>query len=177
MTLPPDSISRGAFELRRGPWPGLLGDVVAMHGRYYAANWQFPVVFEAKVAAEMGSFLTRYDAASDLVLSVVGVEPRATASITLDVSDPALPRGVGHIRWFVVEDHWRGKGVGRRLLEDVVAHARGCGLASLYLTTFRGLEAAATLYRQAGFAVTDEREGQTWGRTVVEQRLELSLKE
>ncbi len=50
MTLPPDPISRGAFELRRGPWPGLLGDVVAMHGRYYAANWQFPVVFEAKVA-------------------------------------------------------------------------------------------------------------------------------
>ncbi len=51
----------------------------------------------------------------------------------------------------------------------------GLPLASLYLTTFQGFDAAATLYRRAGFAVTDEKTGATWGRTVIEQRLELQL--
>jgi len=161
--------------VRRGPWPGLLGDVVALHGRTYATGWNFPTSFEAKVATEMACFLSRYDSARDLVLSVAGSDGRTSASITLDVSDPDLVPGQGHVRWFIVAEDWRGQGVGQRLIGEAIDHARRLPLASLYLTTFQGLDAAATLYRRAGFAVTDEKAGATWGRTVVEQRLELTL--
>lgn len=160
---------------RRGPWPGLLGDVVALHGRTYAEGWNFPTSFEAKVATEMAEFFCRYDPARDLVLSVAAPDGRASASITLDVSDPELAPGQGHVRWFIVADQWRGRGVGRQLIDEAIAHARRLPLASLYLTTFRGLDAAATLYQRAGFAITHEQAGATWGRTVVEQRLELAL--
>ena len=43
---------------------------------------------------------------------------------------------------------------GRRL--RALGFARESGLASVYLTTFRGLDAAAALYARAGFTVTDE---------------------
>jgi hypothetical protein len=72
--------------LERGPCPGLLGDVAAMHGRYYAKHWGFPIVFEDKVAREMGAFLQRYDPARDLILWL-GDEHRVRGSITIDGSD------------------------------------------------------------------------------------------
>ena len=46
---------------------GLLGDLAALHGRYSAGHWGFPVFFEDKVAREMGEYLSRYDAAKDHV--------------------------------------------------------------------------------------------------------------
>lgn len=158
-----------------GPRPGLIGDVAALHGRYYAANWDFPVYFEAKVASEMAAFFSRFDAARDIVLSVDGADGRIAAAITLDVTDPALPKGQGHLRWFIVSDELRGRGLGRRLIGDVLAGARERRLRSIYLTTFRGLDAAAKLYGDAGFRVTDECEGATWGRTVTEQRLDVDV--
>ncbi|MFM9943307.1 MAG: N-acetyltransferase family protein [Hyphomicrobiaceae bacterium] len=170
-------MSAGAdnIEIQRGPRPGLLGDVAALHGRYYAAHWDFPTAFETKVAREMAAFLDRYDAARDLALAVDGGDARVGASITLDVSDPDLLAGEGHVRWFIIGDSLRGRGLGKALMAEVLAFARTTELTSIYLTTFRGLDAAAKLYRDAGFIVTDERAGTTWGRTVIEQRLELRL--
>lgn len=162
------------FERHKGPQPGLIGDVAALHGRYYATHWSFPTEFEAKVAREMGDMLQRFDPARDLVASIADGD-RIQASVTLDGSDPDLSPGQGHLRWFIVDDALRGRGFGKRLLTEALAFARATGLRSVYLTTFRGLDAAASLYARAGFVVTDEREGRTWGRTVVEQRLEVTL--
>ena len=63
----------------------------------------FPVLFEDKVAREMGEYLPRYDAAKDLVLWG-GDRERVTRSITIDGSDPALASGQAHLRWFILHD-------------------------------------------------------------------------
>ena len=55
-------------DINAGPVPGLLGDVAALNGQYYSEHWGFSVFFEKKVAKEMGEYLSRYDAAKDLVL-------------------------------------------------------------------------------------------------------------
>jgi GNAT superfamily N-acetyltransferase len=158
----------------RGPKPGWLGEMIALHGRYYAAAWDFPLSFEAKVAAEAAAFLARYDKARDLVLTV-GLPDRLIATLTLDSSDPALEPGETHLRWFIVDEAARGMGLGRRLVETALDFARGSGARSMYLSTFRELEAAGALYRHAGFRVKSETAGSTWGRTVTEQRLHLAL--
>ena len=157
-----------------GPMPGLLGDVAAMHGRYYARDWGFPVYFEAKVAREMGEFLLRYDPARDLVSSV-SEDGRILGSVTMDGSDPDAATGQGHLRWFILDESLAGQGLGKRLLGDAVYFARDAGLSSIYLTTFRGLEPAGTLYARAGFRVVSEKAGESWGQVVVEQRLEMAL--
>ena len=157
-----------------GPSPGLLGDVAALHGRYYAAHWDFPVMFEDKVAREMGAFLQRYDPARDLVLRVEERD-RVLGSITIDGSDPELADGQAHLRWFILHESLAGQGLGKRLIDTALQFARDAGFRSIYLTTFKGLGAAMSLYERAGFKVVDEQEGRTWGNTVLEQRLELSF--
>jgi hypothetical protein len=42
----------------------------------------------------------------------------------------------------------------------------------VYLNTFAGLDAARALYERAGFHLVDEIEGESWGRTMREQRFE-----
>jgi GNAT superfamily N-acetyltransferase len=165
---------RNSITITPGPVPGLLGDVAAMHGRYYAREWGFPTYFEAKVAREMGDYLLRYDPARDLVESVLE-DGRILGSVTMDGSDPDAAPGQGHLRWFILDDSLAGQGLGKRLLGDAVGFARNAGFSSIYLTTFRGLEPAGTLYARAGFRVVSELAGETWGRAVVEQRLELDL--
>ena len=157
---------------RVGPQPGLIGDVAALHGRYHAREWAFPPMFEVKVARELGAMLARFDAQRDLVIGGER-DGRFIASITLDASDPELRAGEGHLRWFIVDTGLQGHGVGRGLLDATLGFARKSGLTSVYLTTFRGLDQAAALYCRAGFVVTDEKPGETWGRVVIEQRLEL----
>jgi phosphinothricin acetyltransferase len=50
-----------------------------------------------------------------------------------------------------VERGWRGRGVGRRLLEALVARARGHGYHKLVLSAFPFNEAGMQAYRRAGF--------------------------
>lgn len=162
----------GEPNIHSGPIPGLLGDVAAMHGRYYAEHWDFPVFFEAKVAREMGDFLGRYDAAKDLVLWT-GDESQVTGSITIDGSDPQLDPGWAHLRWFILGEELAGQGLGSAMIDQAIAFAQDVGFRAIYLTTFDGLHAAMALYHRVGFRVVEEVAGETWGRTVLEQRLEL----
>ncbi|MSP05734.1 MAG: N-acetyltransferase [Acetobacteraceae bacterium] len=130
------------------------------------------MTFECKVGQEMAEFLSRYDPERDFLLSAVVTE-LVRASVAIDGSDPLLPLGLAHLRWFVVDAALRGQGVGKQLLSEAIEFARDAGFAGVYLTTFRGLEAAAALYATAGFRVVAEEVGESWGREVAEQRLEM----
>lgn len=169
-----DTLMEDQIALHLGPAPGLLGDIAALHGRYYAAEWGFPLTFEGKVACEMGEFFSRYDDTRDFVLSLKSSD-HFLGSVIIDGSDPQHPVNEAHLRWFIIDRSLTGKGYGKKLLTEAIAFARRTAFELIYLTTFRGLESAATLYVEMGFSVVDEREGQSWGRTVTEQTLEVSL--
>jgi len=160
--------------LLRGFRPGLLGDVTALHGRYYAAHWGFTTFFEAKVASGLAAFASRYDPARDLVLSVAEGN-RTLGSVTIDGSDPAAPEGLLHLRWFILAEEAHGKGLGRALIDEALAFSRGSGRPGVYLWTFDGLTAARRLYDRAGFVLVEEHPGDTWGTRVTEQRFVLKF--
>lgn len=69
--------------------------------------------------------------------------------------------GSGRLRFFVVDAVVSGRGVGQRLLDEVLEHANARGLGVLDLWTFAGLDAAAHLYRRVGFELVEERMGET----------------
>ena len=153
--------------IQRGWRPGLVGEVVRAHGSYYAREWNFGPFFEAKVAREMGEFLARL-APPDLLLSAWDGET-FLGSLTLDATDPTLEPGQAHLRWFIMSDAARGRGLGRQLVQAGMDHLRANSFASCYLTTFAGLDAARRLYEQAGFTLTREEEAESWGTRVREQ--------
>lgn len=159
-------------EIHRGYMPGAIGRVIELHGTYYHAYWGFGAFFEAKVARELAEFIGRYDAKHD-GFWIATVDGRVEGSITID-GVHAADMGA-HLRWFIVSDALRGKGVGNRLMRAAVDFCRSNRYNRVYLWTFEGLHAARHLYEQAGFALVEQHRGAQWGTEVTEQRFELRL--
>jgi ribosomal protein S18 acetylase RimI-like enzyme len=79
------------------------------------------------------------------------------------------------LRWFLVHPDHRGRGLGRELLNKALQFSRNRGFKSVFLFTVSDLKIAAHLYQWAGFRKTAEKTHQIWGKTIKEERYELSL--
>ncbi|OAN55203.1 hypothetical protein A6A04_11090 [Paramagnetospirillum marisnigri] len=154
--------------------PGAIGDIAALHGRHYARDWGFGVYFEAKVARELAGFVSPLpDQDCGLWLARDG-SGRILGAVALDGREPD-GMGRAHLRWFILDDAARGKGLGARLLDQAVAFGRHRRISGIYLWTFAGLDAARGLYESRGFTLVEQRSGDTWGTPVTEQRFELTF--
>jgi len=80
------------------------------------------------------------------------------------------------LRWLLLRPDMRGRGLGRKLVEEALAFSRDAGYSSVFLWTVSTLPAAARLYRSAGFEVTEVLTHELWGRLVTEVKYELDLK-
>lgn len=69
----------------------------------------------------------------------------------------ALGPDDGEVKSMRAADGWRGRGVGRAVLDAIVHEARARGYARLYLETGTtpAYAAALSLYRRAGFVACD----------------------
>ena len=160
------------IQVVRGYRPGSIGRVVELHGTYYHEHWGFGLFFEAKVATELAAFLGRYDGQRDGFWTASaggGIE----GAIAIDGSRAATEGA--HLRWFVLSDALRGRGMGNRLMEAAIGFCRICNYKRVSLWTFEGLDAARHLYEKNGFSLVEHRKGTRWGREVNEQRFELQL--
>ena len=151
--------------------PGLMGEVAAWHGRYYAQSWNFGPEFEAIVAAGISDFSNRMNDQKCRIFSA-WKDDEFLGSISVD-NDGDPDQSLAHIRWFIMSDAARGKKIGRPLFERAMSFIEQSNYEGAYLTTFKGLEAATRLYTDAGFTLSSEAEGNTWGTPVVEQRFDI----
>ena len=159
-------------EIIKGYIPGAIGRISELHGAYYHKHWGFGLFFEAKVAAELSEFLLRYDTHKDGIW-VATQNDRVEGSIVMD-GIHAETDGV-HLRWFILSDVLRGKGVGRMLVEKAMAFCREKSYRKAHLWTFEGLDAARRLYLEAGFRLVRQKRGIQWGTEVNEQYMEADL--
>lgn len=158
------------FEINSGYAPGTIGRITELHSTYYFDHWRFGLYFEAKVATELSGFFQRYDISRDGIW-VATVNSRVEGSIIID-GIHAETEGA-HLRWFIMSDALRGKGVGKKLLNSAIDFCNIKGYKKIYLWTFEGLNAARYLYENAGFKLTKQQSGAQWGTTVREQYFEL----
>ena len=159
-------------QIVRGYVPGSLGRVAELHGTYYHEHWGFGLYFEAKVATELAAFLSRYDEQRDGFWTVLAGD-RIEGSITIDGAHAAVEGA--HLRWFIMSDGLRGKGVGNQLMDTAMDFCRSRAYKRVYLWTFEGLNPARHLYEKNGFRLMEQHKGNQWGREVNEQRFELEL--
>jgi ribosomal protein S18 acetylase RimI-like enzyme len=158
--------------IRRDLRPGDLGAIVAHHGRMYLDQYGLNAEFEAKVAASVADAAKRGFPRENEGIWIVERDGEHAGSIGLtDEGD-----GLAMLRWVVLDPALRGRGLGRRLVEEVVAFADAAGYQRLALETFSDLTAAAHIYRSVGFEVVWDQRGPRWGRDeVTYQRYELEL--
>ena len=161
-----------AVHIRPGFFPGVIGNMVAMHAEYYAAEWNFGLYFESQLAMEIAAFAERFDDRQDCLLCAL-FEDKLAGCIAVD-SLHLQERGA-QLRWFMLDEPLRGTGVGKTLLQRALAFCRQRHYQTIFLHRFDGLQRARQLYDKAGFRVTDEHHSRRWGTSVNEQEMELRL--
>lgn len=105
---------------------------------------------------EVVGLLTGYRQPDEMALTTgdpSGVHPVFVPLIGLEAEAP----GTWYINAVAVYPAWRGRGVGRLLLERADAHAAETGARGLSLITADVLPAALRLYEKHGFSVRAER--------------------
>jgi L-amino acid N-acyltransferase YncA len=90
------------------------------------------------------------------------------------VSHRACYAGVAEVSLYVASD-WRGQGIGKRLLEALIASSERHGIWSLYSSTFPENEASTRLQISCGFRVVGRRERiarhrGAWRDTIITER-------
>lgn len=158
------------YRIESGYISGTIGRISELHGTYYNEHWGFGLYFEAKVATELSEFLLRYDKNCDGIWIAI-LNNRVEGSIIID-GIHSENEGA-HLRWFIISDTLRGKGVGRKLINRAIHFCKGKGYKKIYLWTFEGLNAARRLYEEVGFQLIKQQNGVQWGTTVNEQYFEL----
>lgn len=155
-----------AWSLEPGATAGLADRIVALHGAYYGPAAGFGPAFEAVVRGGLMAFLPRLDNPANQIWRVT-LGGAVEGAIAIDGED--LGHGIGQLRWFITSDSLRGRGAGKALLAAALAHADALGFAETRLWTFAGLDAARALYERHGFRLTEEQDGDQWGKVVREQ--------
>ena len=150
--------------------PGDLGEIVRLHGVLYAEEYLLDNTFEAYVAGPLSEFLLSKDREGQRIW-VVEAEGKVAGCIAIVRSG----EGVAQLRWFLLTPETRGKGLGKRLMEEAVEYSRRAGYRRIILWTFSELEAAIALYRRWGFQNTEEKTHHIWGRDLTEEKYELEL--
>lgn len=171
-TRQPAGTTSGGASIRRATEPGDLGEVIALHGRLYTAEYGMDQTMEAYCAAGIGRFaLDRAERGPEAgELWVAELDGRILGSVALLAEE-----GTGRLRWLVLDAELRGRGVGRALVDTSLDYARGRGFPGVFLTTIAGLDAAHGIYRKAGFELTGSRPVATWGIETEEQRFDLAF--
>jgi DNA-binding MarR family transcriptional regulator/RimJ/RimL family protein N-acetyltransferase len=169
LSLPQEAVGgyQPQFTIAEGYQTGMIGDIASMHARTHGHIIGMGPTFESVVSRAMAEFMTRVGKPMNNSWSVLD-NGAVIGSITIDGED--LGNNIAHLRWFILSERLRGKGVGRALLQKALDHSDNLGFDEIHLWTLKGLDAARVLYEKNGFTLAEEYVGDQWGKAVTEQK-------
>ncbi len=156
--------------IETGYRPGIVGQMIDMQARFYATVG-LGRGFESGRAIDIAQFAERLERPLNRLWHAT-IAGAVVGTVAVDGEDMAP---AAHLRWFIVEEEIRGRGIGRCLLAAAIAFCEANTFPEIRLETFKGLNAARRLYDEAGFAVVHEERGTKWGAEVTEQTLAKQL--
>lgn len=148
--------------------PGDLGFVVHRHGKIYGDEYGYGVSFETYVASGIYEFYKAYDPQRDRVWICEHNGSMIGFLLLMHRENNAA-----QLRYFYLESAYRGIGLGKKLMSLYMDFLGKCGYTSSYLLTTHELGSAASLYVRHGFKLSEERESDSFGKPVREQRYDL----
>lgn len=150
--------------------PGDIGWVVHAHGRFYAEEYGWDERFEALVAEIAAAFVQNFDHKRERCwIAEMDGEPVGSVFVVKDTKTTAK------LRLLIVDPKARGRGLGKRLVEECIRFAREKGYRRLALWTQSNLAAARGIYRAAGFRKVKEEKHASFGVKLTGEYWELEL--
>lgn len=150
--------------------PGDIGWVVHAHGRFYAEEYGWDERFEALVAEIAAAFVQNFDHKRERCwIAEMDGEPVGSVFVVKDTKTTAK------LRLLIVDPKARGRGLGKRLVEECIRFAREKGYRRLALWTQSNLAAARGIYRVAGFRKVKEEKHASFGVKLTGEYWELEL--
>lgn len=116
------------------------------------------------------SLVERFDSEKDCIFILeCDDSPSGCVAITHTADHTA------QLRYFFLEPELRGLGAGTDLLNKALDFCREKNYSHVFLWTVSAQETARTLYKKAGFNITETSKNNSWGIPVLEEKWELDL--
>ena len=155
--------------------PYRVGDVgwaIERHGQLYADEFGWNQEFETLVATLFARFATHHQAGCEQFwVAEVDNQRAGCVFVVRSENDPHAAQ----LRCLLVDPMARGRGIGRRLVDECIAFSIAAGYRRIVLWTNDVLISARRLYEAAGFSLIEESPhhsfghdlvGQLWGRNL-----------
>ena len=150
--------------------PGDMGWIIRRHAELYHEEFGWDASFEGFLADIAAAFLKSFDRAHDCCWMAESDGAIVGSVCLIRVSDE-----IAKLRLLLVEPRVRGRGIGKRLIEECIVFARRAGYAKITLWSNDILHAARRLYERAGFRLIAEEPYRRFGQDLVGQTWELIL--
>lgn len=116
------------------------------------------------------SLIEKFDPKKDCML-ILECDGNASGCIAITHTE----NHVAQLRYFFLEPELRGLGAGTSLLNAALEFCRQKKYSHVFLWTVSAQESARTLYKNAGFKITETNENNDWGSPVLEEKWDLNL--
>jgi len=165
-----NKLTKEAITIRTEIKPGDLGYVIHRHGSMYAKEYNHGVSFEVYVAQGICEFYDNYNPTKDKVWFCEH-NNKIIGSLFLQHRE----NNTAQLRYFYVENEFRGLGIGKMLMNLYIEFYKQCNYQSSYLWTTNELDTAAAIYSKHGFLLSAEVSSNSFGKTLVERKFERIL--
>jgi peptidyl-dipeptidase Dcp len=171
-----NKISLDDISIRTELRPGDIGYVIYMHGDLYKKEYGYGIQFETYVAKGLCEFWEKYNPQRNRVWICEHKRSGPVDNHRMIGFMLLMDRGkAAQLRYFLVQPEYRGIGLGSKLMRLYMDFLQECGYQESYLWTTHELSTAASLYKRAGFKLTEEKESTAFGKQLREQRYDLRL--
>ncbi len=149
---------------------GDIGWIVHRHGVVYSEEYGWDETFEALTAEILVGFIQNHDSKRERIWIAEQNGEKVGSIMIVDDSNQ-----VARLRLFLVEPKARGKGIGRKLIEECIDFSKRNGYRKIKLWTQSNLLAARHLYSKYGFKLIEEEACERFGHKLVSEFWELTL--
>jgi DNA-binding MarR family transcriptional regulator/GNAT superfamily N-acetyltransferase len=150
--------------------PGDMGWVTSANATLYAQEYGWDISYEALVGKITAEFIEKFDPARERCW-IAEMNGERVGSVFCVAKTPEIAK----LRLLIIDPRARGRGLGKRLVEECMRFAKQSGYRRMTLWTQSILTAARGIYAKAGFELVAEEPHHSFGVDLIGETWERDL--